>query len=102
MRQDSRASTLAAMAASLEEDFQGDLVRIVVLGQLPPELADAPWLQAVPADSPHLAPFRDCLADGEPLCGRLQRQKNALLYAAQAEEVGSSALLPLPFDRRLL
>jgi uncharacterized protein YigA (DUF484 family) len=96
MRQDTRAGTLAAMAASLEEDFHGDLVRIVVLGPMPPELAEAPWLQAVPADSSHLVPFRDCLADGEPICGRLQPQKNALLYAARAEEVSSSALLPLP------
>ncbi|SEK48524.1 hypothetical protein SAMN05428989_0202 [Pseudoxanthomonas sp. GM95] len=96
MRQDSRASTLAAMAASLEEDFHGDLVRIVVLGPMPPELADAPWLQALSADSSHLVPFRDCLADGEPICGRLQPQKNALLYASRADEVGSSALLPLP------
>ncbi len=96
MRQDSRVGTLAAMAASLEEDFHGDLIRIVLLGQTPPELVEAPWLQAVPADSPHLVPFRDCLADGEPICGRLQPQKNALLYASRAEEVGSSALLPLP------
>jgi uncharacterized protein YigA (DUF484 family) len=96
MRQDSRASTLAAMAASLEEDFHGDLVRIVVLGPMPPELADAPWLQAMSADSSHLVPFRDCLADGEPICGRLQPQKNALLYASRADEVASSALLPLP------
>lgn len=96
MRQDSRATTLAAMAASLEEDFHGDLVRIVLLGQMPPELAHAPWLQALPADSAQLAPFRDCLADGEPICGRLQPQKNALLYAARAEDVASSALLPLP------
>ncbi|WDS35724.1 DUF484 family protein [Pseudoxanthomonas sp.] len=96
MRQDSRAATLSAMAASLEEDFHGDLVRIVVLGPMPPELADAPWLQAMSADSSHLVPFRDCLADGEPICGRLQPQKNALLYASQADEVASSALLPLP------
>jgi len=96
MRQDSRAATLAAMAASLEEDFHGDLVRIVLLGQMPPELAQAPWLQALPAESVQLAPFRDCLTDGEPICGRLQPQKNALLYAARAEEVASSALLPLP------
>jgi uncharacterized protein YigA (DUF484 family) len=96
MRQDSRATTLAAMAASLEEDFHGDLVRIVVLGAMPPELADAPWLQAIAADSSHLVPFRDCLLDGEPICGRLQPQKNALLYASRADEVASSALLPLP------
>ncbi|RZZ83074.1 DUF484 family protein [Pseudoxanthomonas winnipegensis] len=96
MRQSSVADTLAAMAASLEEDFQGDLVRIVIFAPLPESLADAPWLQSIAEGSSHLIPFRDCLADGEPLCGRLQPQKNTLLYAAQAEEIGSSALLPLP------
>jgi uncharacterized protein YigA (DUF484 family) len=30
------------------------------------------------------------------LCGRLQPEKNALLYAMRADEVQSSALLPLP------
>ncbi len=96
LRQDSVAGTLSAMAASLEEDFHGDLVRLVIFQPVPESLAQAPWLQSMPSDSPHLAPFRDCLADGEPLCGRLQPQKNALLYASQSDEVGSSALLPLP------
>ena len=43
-----------------------------------------------------LAPFRDCLKDGEPICGRLQPEKNALLYGIRAEDVASSALLPIP------
>ena len=30
------------------------------------------------------------------ICGRLQPEKNALLYGPRAEEVQSSALLPLP------
>ncbi|MFT4197476.1 MAG: DUF484 family protein [Pseudoxanthomonas sp.] len=95
LRQTGAADTLRAMAASLEEDFHGDLVRIVLLSAVP-ELADAPWFQHLAADSSHLQPFRDCLADGEPLCGRLQPEKNALLYAAQADQVGSSALVPMP------
>ncbi|MCQ7044197.1 DUF484 family protein, partial [Escherichia coli] len=70
MRQTSAADTLRAMAASLEEDFNGDLVRIVVFK--PVEGLEAEWLQVVEADSPRLSPFKDCLADGEPLCGRLQ------------------------------
>ena len=44
---------------------------------------------------PDLAPFRDALRDGEPLCGRLQGEKNAVLYGARQEEVQSSALLAL-------
>ena len=94
MRQANAADTLRAMAASLEEDFNGDLVRIVVFK--PVEGLEAEWLQVVEADSPRLSPFKDCLADGEPLCGRLQPEKNALLYGVRAEDVASSALLSLP------
>lgn len=95
MKQDDAAGTLRAMAASLAEDFQGDLVRIVVFAPVA-GLDDADWLQVVAADDKAIAPFRDCLADGEPLCGRLQPDKHALLYGARADEVQSSALLPMP------
>ena len=50
----------------------------------------------VAQDDARLQPFRDCLGDGEPLCGRLQPEKHALLYGVRAEEVQSTALLPLP------
>ncbi|MBP3984217.1 DUF484 family protein [Pseudoxanthomonas helianthi] len=95
LKQNSAADTLRATAASLEEDFNGDLVRIVSFKPVP-GLEEAAWLQVVEPGSASLAPFRDCLADGEPLCGRLQPEKNALLYGARAGEVASSALLPLP------
>ncbi|KLD76189.1 DUF484 family protein [Xanthomonas hyacinthi] len=95
MRQGNAADSVRAMAASLQEDFQGDLVRIVLLQPLP-GLAQAPWLQILAQDDPRLAPFRDCLHDGEPICGRLQPEKQALLYAERIDEVQSSALLPLP------
>jgi uncharacterized protein YigA (DUF484 family) len=95
MKQGTAADTLRAMAASLEEDFAGDLVRLVML-QPVPDLEAAPWLQVIPADSPRLASFRDCLTDGEPICGRLQPEKSTVLYAERVDEVQSSALLPLP------
>ncbi len=95
MKQDSAADTLRAMAASLSEDFNGDLVRIVVFDPVA-GLDDADWLQQMSEDSKHLTAFRDCLKDGEPLCGRLQPEKNAVLYATSADEVQSSALMPLP------
>ncbi|MCC4588959.1 DUF484 family protein [Xanthomonas melonis] len=94
MRQRTAADTLKAMAASLAEDFNGDLVRLVLLAPVPG--LDADWLQTLPADDARLAPFRDCLSDGEPICGRLQADKHALLYAERAGEVQSTALLPLP------
>lgn len=95
MKQDSAADTLRAMAASLEEDFAGDLVRLIVLHPVA-GLEQAPWLQVIEESSPLLGVFRDCLKDGEPICGRLQPEKNTVLYAGRAEEVQSSALLPLP------
>lgn len=102
MKQTSAADTLRAMAASLAEDFNGERVRIVLLQPLAGadagavESLQAPWLQIIAADDPRLAPFQDCLKDGEPLCGRLQAGKQALLYGEQADEVQSTALLPLP------
>ena len=95
MRQNSPADTLRAMAATLAEDFNGDLVRLVVF-QPVAGLDDTEWLQVIAQDDARLQPFRDCLADGEPLCGRLQPEKHALLYGVRAEEVQSTALLPLP------
>jgi uncharacterized protein YigA (DUF484 family) len=95
MKQDDAASTLRAMAASLAEDFQGDLVRIVAFDAVD-GLADAGWLQHIPEGDARLTGFQDLLAGGEPVCGRLHPDKNALLYGARAEEVQSSALLVLP------
>ena len=95
MKQNSGADTARAMAATLAEDFNGDLVRMVLFKQVP-ALEDTEWLQTLAEDDARLAPFRDCLKDGEPICGRLQPEKNALLYGIRAEDVASSALLPLP------
>jgi uncharacterized protein YigA (DUF484 family) len=93
MRQTSAADTLCAMAASLHEDFNGDLVRIVSFK--PVWELEAEWFRFFPEHDLALSSFKDCLASGEPLCGRLQPEKNALLYGARAEEVNSSALLSL-------
>lgn len=95
MRQGSAADTLRAMVASLSEDFNGDLVRLVLF-QPVAGLDEAEWLQVMPAGDARLQSFRDCLGTGEPLCGRLQPEKHAVLYGAQADDVQSTALLPLP------
>ena len=95
LRQDSAADTLRAMAASLAEDFNGDLVRLVIFKPVD-GLSDSDWLQIVDQADPRLQSFRDALASGEPLCGRLQPEKHALLYGERADDVQSTALLPLP------
>ena len=95
MRQDSGAGTLRAMAASLAEDFQGDLVRIVTFAPIE-GLEDADWWQSIPEGDARLAPFKDAIAEAEPICGRLHPDKHALLYGMRAEEIQSSALLSIP------
>jgi uncharacterized protein len=94
MRQRNPAGTVRAMAATLAEDFDGDLVRVVLFEPVA-GLGEEDWLQVIARDARSLEPFSDCLKDGEPLCGRLHPDKQALLYAARVEEVQSSALLPI-------
>ena len=95
MKQTSAADTLRAMAASLAEDFQGDLVRIVSFHTVD-GVDDVDWLQVIAENDPRLEGFRDLMGSGEPVCGRLHPDKNALLYGMRAEDVQSSALLVLP------
>ena len=95
MRQRDAPGTVRAMAASLAEDFAGDLVRMVLFRPVV-GLESVDWLQVLDEDDARLAPFRDALAEGEPICGRLHPDKQALLYGDRAGEVESSALLPVP------
>jgi uncharacterized protein YigA (DUF484 family) len=95
MRQATAADTLRAMAASLEEDFAGDRVRIVLLRQVP-GVEPAAWLDVIPSGDDRLAPFADFLASDEPLCGRLQPSKQGVLYGEEAGELQSTALFTVP------
>ena len=95
MKQSDLAGTWRVMAASLAEDFAGDLVRMVAFAPVE-GVEDVDWLQVIAEDDPRMAGFRDILGNGEPLCGRLHPDKNALLYGVRADEVQSSALLALP------
>ncbi len=93
MRAGDAAATLRTMAAVLSEDFHGDIVRIVLFAPVPG--LEAEWLQVVPGADPALAPFRDFLAGGEPICGRLNQDKLALLFGEQQARAASAVLLPL-------
>jgi uncharacterized protein YigA (DUF484 family) len=94
MRPGSVAGVARAMVATLAEDFNGDLVRVVLFDPVP-GLGDEEWLQVIARDDSRLRPFADCIRDGAPLCGRLHPDKQALLYAARVDEVASTALLPI-------
>ncbi|HEU0152688.1 MAG TPA: DUF484 family protein [Arenimonas sp.] len=94
MRAGSAADTLKAMVAVLGEDFQGEIVRVVLFKPVAGLSAD--WLQVVADADPALAPFRDFMAGNEPICGRLNQDKLALLYGDDQARAASAVLLPLP------
>jgi uncharacterized protein YigA (DUF484 family) len=94
MRAASAAETLERTCAVLSEDFQGDLVRLVLFGANP--LPAAPWLLALEREARALQAFAEFLAAGEPLCGRLLPEKLEFLFGADGEHVRSAVLLPIP------
>jgi uncharacterized protein YigA (DUF484 family) len=94
MRAHGQAETLTSMVASLTEDFQSELVRVVLYSPVQ-GLDGAEWLHVTPRNAPELVPFDEFIENGEPLCGRLQQDKLDLLFGARVHEVQSCALLPL-------
>jgi len=94
MRATSTADTVRTMAASLTEDFDGDAVRMVLFA--PVEGLAPDWLQILPSGrDKRLAPFKDALLAGEPICGRLNPDKMPLLFGDQADVAASVALIPV-------
>ncbi len=94
MRAGSAADTVLAMVASLGEDFQGDAVRVVLFDEQPG--LQAPWLQVIAARDKRMAPFKDCVTSGEPICGRLNPDKMELLFGDDQSQAQSVALIPVP------
>jgi uncharacterized protein YigA (DUF484 family) len=94
MRAGSLPETLNAVVAALTEDFNTDLVRIVLFrgdGDLP----IAEWLLLEPEGARMLPAFAEFLKRAEPLCGRLQQDKLDALFGSRVGEVASAVLLPV-------
>ncbi|QYR53334.1 DUF484 family protein [Lysobacter soyae] len=94
MKQSTAADTMKVMAAILEEDFQGERVRILSLAPIE-GVGHVDWYGLLPPDSLEQGPFKDCMRDGEPLSGRLNADKHVALYGSHADEVESSVLIPV-------
>ncbi|WP_461058102.1 DUF484 family protein [Silanimonas algicola] len=94
MRAGSAADTLRAMVAVLGEDFAGDAVQATLLAPVA-GLGEASWCRVVPASDPRMASFQETIATGEPLCGRLSPERQALLFGDTADRAASCAVLPV-------
>jgi uncharacterized protein YigA (DUF484 family) len=94
MRAGSLPETLSALVAALTEDFNTDLVR-VVLFRADPDLPAAEWLLVEPEGAAALPAFAEFLKRAEPLCGRLQQDKLDALFGSRVGDVASAVLLPV-------
>ncbi len=94
MRATSLPETLNAVVAALTEDFNTDLVRIVLF-RADGDLPAAEWLILEPEGARAMPAFAEFLKRAEPLCGRLQQDKLDSLFGARVGEVASAVLLPI-------
>ncbi|HVT32304.1 MAG TPA: DUF484 family protein [Rhodanobacteraceae bacterium] len=94
MRATSLPETLSALVAALTEDFNTDLVR-VVLFRADADLPAVDWLLVEPDGAQALPAFSEFLKRAEPLCGRLQQDKLDALFGSRVGDVASAVLLPV-------
>jgi uncharacterized protein YigA (DUF484 family) len=94
MRARNLSETTHAVVAALTEDFNTDLVRLVLF-RADPDLPAAEWLIAEPLGAPAFPAFTEFFKRAEPLCGRLQHDKLDILFGAKAADVHSAVLLPI-------
>ena len=94
MRATSLPETLHAVVAALTEDFNTDLVRIVLF-RADDDVPVAEWLLIEPQGASGLPVFAEFLKRAEPLCGRLQQDKLDALFGGRVDEVASAVLLPI-------
>ena len=55
----------------------------------------ADWYSQIDEGDARLATFFDCLANGEPICGRLNAEKIQVLFGGESEYTQSIALIPV-------
>ena len=94
MRAGTLPETLNAVVAALTEDFNTDLVRIVLF-RADGDLPVAEWLLIEPDGASAMPAFGEFLKRAEPLCGRLQQDKLDALFGSRVGEVASAVLLPV-------
>ncbi len=92
LRADDLLESLRSVVAGLTEDFDTDLVRVVLLDAYD-DLPAATWLKTEPGGAEALPPFAEFFARKEPMVGRLASDKLSYLFGNEAESVQSAALM---------
>jgi uncharacterized protein YigA (DUF484 family) len=95
MRAGSAADTWRALVATLREDFSGDRVEALAFSPVDGLGDGDDWFRVIASADARMAPFRDFLLANEPLCGRLNPDKLAVLFGGASPDAASVALLPI-------
>jgi uncharacterized protein YigA (DUF484 family) len=94
LRATSRSAAIEQVEASLREDFDTFHAVLVLIG------ADATlpaqrFIKCVAADDANLKSFESLFANGKPRCGQARDSQRDFLFGAEANDIGSVALVPL-------
>ena len=89
-----REDSIAAVEASLREDFDAFNATLVLIGS-PADTDLQRFRRVVAQDDPALKSFESLFASGKPRCGQVRDSQREFLFGAEAADIGSVALMPL-------
>jgi len=85
---------IATMESSLRMDFDAFHSVLVLIGSHP-DLAPQRFVRSVRPDDPNLKSFETLFSNGKPRCGQARDSQREFLFGADANDIGSVALVPL-------
>jgi uncharacterized protein YigA (DUF484 family) len=89
-----REDAIAATEASLREDFDARHAVLVLIGGQTESTAQR-FLRTIRTDDANLKSFETLFASGKPRCGQARDSQREFLFGADANDIGSIALVPL-------
>ena len=94
LRAQTRQSAIEQLEASLREDFDSFHSVLVLIGAQDAVVPQR-FVRVVSADEANLKSFESLFTSGKPRCGQARDSQREFLFAADAPDIGSVALVPL-------
>jgi uncharacterized protein len=94
LRAQTRQSAIEQLEASLREDFDAFHSVLVLIGSAESGEPQR-FVRSVAADDINLKSFESLFTSGKPRCGQARDSQREFLFAADAPDIGSVALVPL-------
>src|ERR1700722_503574 len=95
LRAQTRQSAIEQLEASLREDFDSFHSVLVLIGEQDEALVPQRFVRRLGADDANLKSFESLFTSGKPRCGQARDSQRDFLFAADAPDIGSGALVPL-------